>query len=102
MMQYSPAILASATNHLQKVFGVDSLSAKDMEALHYKLAHLIQKLLYSDFNRLLHILYRIDVEERKVKEAMVAEEPEIIAERISRLIIKRELQKAEIRFRYSQ
>ena len=101
-MQYTPAILASATNHLQKVFGVDNLPAKDLETLHYKLAHLIQQLLYSDFNRLLHILYRIDVEERKVKEAMVTEEPEIIAERISRLIIKRELQKAEIRFRYSQ
>lgn len=101
-MQYSPAILTSATNYLQKVFDVDSLPAKDLEALHYKLAHLILQLLYSDFNRLLHILYRIDVEERKVKEAMIAEEPEIIAERISRLIIKRELQKAEIRFRYSQ
>ena len=101
-MSYSPAILTSTTNHLQKVFEVDNLPSKDLEALHYKLAHVVQQLLQSDFNRLLHILYRIDVEEHKVKEAMVAEEPEIIAERISRLIIKRELQKAETRFRYSQ
>ena len=100
-MQHSPAILASAANHLQKVFGVESLPAKDLEALHYKIAHLVQHLLQKDFNRLLHILYRIDVEERKVKEAMLAEEPEVISERISRLILKREIQKAEIRFRYS-
>jgi hypothetical protein len=101
-MPYSAAILASTTNHLQKVFEVDNLPGRDLEALHYKLAHIVLQLLRSDFNRLLHILYRIDVEEHKVKEAMIAEEPEIIAERISRLIIKRELQKAEIRFRYSQ
>ncbi|MCJ8166457.1 hypothetical protein MKJ04_16550 [Pontibacter sp. E15-1] len=100
-MPYTPAILTSATNHLQKVFDVDHLPARDLEALHYKIAHLVQHLLRNDFNRLLHILYRIDVDERKVKEAMMAEEPEIIAERISRLILRRELQKAEIRFRYS-
>lgn len=100
-MQHSPAIVTSATNHLQKVFDVDNLPAKDLEALHYKIAHLVQHLLLTDFNRLLHILYRIDVEERKVKEAMLAEEPEIMAERLARLILKRELQKAEIRFRYS-
>lgn len=100
-MPYSPAILTSAANHLQKVFEVENLPAKDPEALHYRIAHLVQHLLQTDFNRLLHLLYRIDVEERKVKEAMLAEEPEIIAERIARLILKRELQKAEIRFRYS-
>ena len=100
-MPYSPAILTSATNHLQKVFEVDSLPSKDLEALHYKIAHLVQHLLQTDFNRLLHLLYRIDVEERKVKQALLAEEPEIIAERLSRLILKRELLKAEIRFRYS-
>ncbi|MHA6249406.1 hypothetical protein ACXYMU_15800 [Pontibacter sp. CAU 1760] len=100
-MPYTPAILTSVVNHLQKVLRVENLASRDLEALHYKVAHVVQRLLENDFNRLLHILYRIDVEERKVKEAMLAEEPEIVADRITRLILKRELQRAEIRFRYS-
>ncbi|MFD2513690.1 hypothetical protein ACFSRY_07415 [Pontibacter locisalis] len=100
-MQYPPAIISSATSRLQTLFDVENLPASNLEALHYKLARVIQHLLQADLSRLLHILYRIDVEERQVKEAMIADDPEIIAERISRLIIKRELQKAEIRQRYS-
>ncbi|PRY13166.1 hypothetical protein CLV24_10680 [Pontibacter ummariensis] len=101
-MPYSPAIVTSATNHLQRVFDIENLPGQDLEALQYKLARVVLHLLHSDLNRLLHILYRIDVEEHKVKEAMVADDPETIAERIARLIIKRELRKAEIRDRYRQ
>ncbi|WP_439881623.1 hypothetical protein ACSX1A_00400 [Pontibacter sp. MBLB2868] len=100
-MQHKPAIISSTTSHLQKLFSVENLPATNLEALHFKLARVVQHLLISDLSRLLHILYRVDVEERLVKEAMIADDTEIIAERIARLVIKRELQKAEIRQQYS-
>ncbi|PTX19436.1 hypothetical protein C8N40_104168 [Pontibacter mucosus] len=100
-MPYSPALLAGTTNHLQRIFDVENLPATNLEALEFKLAHIVQQLLRNDFSRLLHILYRIDVDEQKVKEAMIDADEEIIATRIARLIIKREIQKAEIRLRYS-
>ncbi|WP_276498096.1 hypothetical protein [Pontibacter litorisediminis] len=100
-MPHSPAILTGTTNHLQRIFEVENLPSTNLEALEFKLAHIIQQLLRNDFNRLLHILYRIDVDEHKVKQAMVDADEEIIATRIARLVLKREIQKAELRLRYS-
>ncbi|MCC9166035.1 hypothetical protein [Pontibacter harenae] len=100
-MQYTPALLSSASNHLQKIFNVEVRHTKSLEELLYQLSDVVHHLLQHDLPRLLHILYRVDVDERKVKEALTANSEEVIAERITRLIIKRELQKAQIRFRYS-
>ncbi|MCC9135555.1 hypothetical protein ACFSKU_13405 [Pontibacter silvestris] len=100
-MQYSPAILSSTANHLQKVFGVKALPSKDLQKLLRKLTIIVKHLLNTDLSRLLHILYRIDVEEQKVKEAMLADNEEAIAEGIAQLIIDREILKAHIRFTYS-
>lgn len=101
LMQYSPAILSSTINHLQKVFEVTSLPSSNLQDLQQKLTSIIKHLLHADLNRLLHILYRIDVEEQKVKEAMLADNEGAIAENIAQLIINREIQKAYIRFTYS-
>jgi len=99
-MSYSPALLSSAANQLQKIFEVDNLQVTDGEVLLKKLSRVVQHMLRTDLNRLLHILYRIDVEEQQVKQAMLAATEEEIAERIAQLIIKRELQKAQTRFMY--
>jgi len=101
-MHYPPAILTSTSKHLQKIFEVENLPDTDLEALYFKLSRVVLHLLHTDMNRLLHLLYRIDVEEQQVKQAMVADDAEIIAERLARLIIKRELQKAQLRTKYSQ
>lgn len=61
------------------------------------LTRVIQHLLDNDFERLLNGLYRIDVDENKVKMAMATDN---VAENIARLIIERELQKVETRRRY--
>ncbi|MBC5993241.1 hypothetical protein [Pontibacter cellulosilyticus] len=100
-MQYPPSIISSTTLRLQSLFETDNLPATNLESLHFKLARVILHLLNTDLAKLLHILYRIDVEERAVKEAMIADDQELIAERIARLVLKRELQKAELRQRYS-
>ena len=61
------------------------------------LTRVIQHLLDSDFERLMNGLYRIDVDENKVKLAMTTNQ---VAENIARLIIERELQKVETRRKY--
>ena len=63
------------------------------------LTQVIQHLLDSDFERLMNGLYRIDVDENKVKLAMTTDD---VAENIARLIIQRELQKVETRRKYRQ
>ena len=62
------------------------------------LAKLIRHLLDNDFERLINGLYRIDVSEEKVKQALSASGD--IAEEIATLIIKREMQKVETRRKY--
>ncbi len=102
-MLNSPAILSSASGQLQKLFDTKELKAKDHEQLLHKLTNAVAYLLRTDLNRLLHILYRIDVEERRVKEAMaVATAEEDVARNIAELILQRELQKAYTRQKYSQ
>lgn len=61
------------------------------------LTRVIQQLLDTDFERLMNGLYRIDVDENKVKLAMTTND---VAENIALLIIERELQKVETRKKY--
>jgi hypothetical protein len=101
-MTYSPALLSSAARQLQRVFETDDTLASDESELVRQVSRMVLYLLRNNLNQLLHILYRIDVEERNVKRAMLAASEEEVAENIARLIVERELLKAQIRFRYSQ
>jgi len=62
------------------------------------LAKVIQHLLDNNFERLLNGLYRIDVDEEKVKQAMATGED--VAGKIASLIIEREMQKVVTREKY--
>lgn len=102
-MEYAAPILASAHEHLQKVFETDEVLAhNNLDELQHSVEKMVLYLLRKDLNRLLHILYRIDVDEQQVKQAMRAASEEEVALLISRLIIKRELQRAQTRFIYSR
>jgi hypothetical protein len=64
---------------------------------------LIQRLNYlvnHDFEKLLWILYRIDVREQLVKDVLADKENLNPAETLADLIIERQLQKAETRLKY--
>lgn len=100
-MEYAAVILSGATQQLQKLFNTDNLQhTQTLSELQHNVAQAVLHLLQTDLNRLLHILYRTDVDERLVKQAMLlTSEPEM-ADRIAQLIIKRELQKAQTRFIY--
>ena len=80
---------------------INVLMAPGMDQLHAYLSRAVSELLDKDFNRLLIALYRIDVSEQKVAEAINNEAAGEIAPRIATLIIERELQKVITRKKYS-
>ena len=63
-----------------------------------ELAIAVQYLIDKDFEKLLHILYRIDVSENKVKQVFGLEQD--VAQQIALLIIEREKQKVITRAKY--
>lgn len=60
----------------------------------------VEDLMTKDFNRLINILYRIDVSEEKLKEALALSNDNP-ASVITKMILERELQKVETRKKYS-
>lgn len=70
---------------------------RDLAALRKWLAGEITLLIDCDFQKLLNILYRIDVSEQKTRLALSDDDP---AFALAGLIIDRELQKVETRKKY--
>ena len=60
----------------------------------------IGNLLQTDLQKLLSLLYRIDVNETQFRQALLAEDSRQIAENIAKLVLAREKQKLEFRRRY--
>jgi hypothetical protein len=70
--------------------------------LHEALVQRIVYFLHHDLERLLAILYRIDVRERDTKAAFAQSDPKQIAPVLADAIIARELEKVKSRLRYKQ
>ena len=79
--------------------GINSVVPNDHQAFLDLLTSAVQNLIDSDFERFLNALYRIDVDEQKVKEAFAKEGNVPMA--IAELIIQREFEKMETRKLYS-
>lgn len=75
----------------------EDVKIEGLKKLHLWLTQEIIILMDRDFQKLLQILYRIDVNEQKAKKALSATDP---ASSIAELIIQRELQKVESRKKY--
>ena len=74
--------------------------AKDEADILNLIERLVQELIDTDFEKLLLLLYRIDVNERKVKAAIDLSGPEKASLSIAKLIFEREKQKAKSREKY--
>ena len=72
------------------------------EQLHLMLTRVIRHLLDHDFGGLMTALYRIDVQEQKVKEVLELSHPDELAANLAHEVISREKQKAETRIRYRE
>lgn len=67
------------------------------------MARYIDELIVNDFNKLLSILYRIDVSEEKVKGALAMDAGKASSgHTIARLLIERETEKIKLRAKYSK
>ena len=65
--------------------------------LQEKLTAFINELIVNDFQRLITILYRVDVDEKKLKRILLENAGTDAAEIITTLVIEREIQKIETR-----
>lgn len=72
----------------------------DYEDVLIALQRVINHLLNNDFERLLLALYRIDIDEQKVKRILSEVPPNEISSMIAELVITRELQKIASRKKY--
>jgi hypothetical protein len=77
-----------------KIFAATkTLGDKPSEELREQLIFLINELINSDFEALVQLLYRIDVDEKKLKQLLQAYADTDAASIIADLIISRQLQK---------
>jgi len=85
---------------LSKEFGLNQamVAAEFEQRLQERLVYLM----LNDMEGLLQLLYRIDVNEQKVKAAFAQSTPQDIAPELAKLIIDRMRQKAETRVRYRE
>lgn len=78
---------------------LEKYSAEDLEN---NLAVFINELIDKDFNKLVNLLYRIDISEQKLKIVLQNEDKTISSGKtIAELIIERQLQKLEFRKKFS-
>lgn len=78
-----------------------SLEEHSHNALREKLTEYLDHLVTNDFNKLISILYRIDIAQEKAMQALSENaQKETAGETLARLIIKRQLEKIETRRKY--
>ncbi|WP_299463434.1 hypothetical protein [uncultured Microscilla sp.] len=104
-MEYLPETLQKTAQLIDKQLGSQLTltsvpSLHDYEALVAQLTPFIQALLNDEFERLLQIMYRIDVSETLFRAALGHPNPDEIAAAIARLVVDRQLQKVKIRAQY--
>lgn len=82
---------------------VVSLEGQSYEELREKLANYLNHLMSTDFNKLISILYRIDIAQEKAMTALAENaEKETSGATLARLIIERQLEKIISRRKYKK
>ena len=87
---------------LNKDFVMDIAEKLSFTAIHSQLAAYINELIKNDFDKLISYLYRIDVNEQKLKSLLQQNPQEDAGNLIATLIIERQEQKIKTREQFSQ
>jgi hypothetical protein len=82
---------------LDIVFSPQSIESLQRDDVYAQLVKYINELINTDFEKLVQLLYRIDVSEAKLKALLQANPQEDAAKMIANLIIERQLQKLKSR-----
>lgn len=80
---------------------LQSVNSANKAELEQQLQDLINDLILHDFEKLVQLLYTIDVDEKRLKILLQQKQDEDAAALISRMLIDRQLQKAEWRRQHS-
>jgi hypothetical protein len=87
---------------LNRVYGWELIPAEGEGALETLLAEKVNTLIERNFDQLLQLLYRIDINEQRLRRLLVENEGEDAGMTIARLIIQRQWEKIESRRQYRQ
>ena len=77
------------------------LDKKSSEQLKKRIKDIIDDLINNNFNALIELLYRIDIDEKKLKELLKSNNDTDASSIITDLVISRQLQKKETRTKFS-
>lgn len=98
-----PVLVQNSAQKLGEYFDNEIIAQSvSYEQLHDRLTELIVYLLLHKMELLLQVLYRVDVFEKDTIAAFAQNDPKLIAPELAKLIIDRELKKAETRIKYKQ
>lgn len=89
--------LPELKNEIIKLTGLELAPIDQMAALETSLAAYINELILHDFNKLVSLLYRIDISESKLKHLLQTNPGTDAGIMIARMIIDRQLQKIALR-----
>jgi hypothetical protein len=89
-------------NELKKELQIDLAEKISFEEIQKKLEANINFLITHDFEKLISLLYRIDVNEAKLKNILKENKDQDASKLIAGLIIERQLQKIKTRSEFSQ
>ena len=93
---FEKELIQIINNQIDTGFAVDI----SMLELHEKLSLFINDLIQNNFQKLIALLYKVDVDENKLKRILKEDTGKDAAVIIARLIIERELQKIKTRKQY--
>ena len=93
--------LPALQHDLNAAYGLDLPEAVTMEALEHLLAAKINTLINGDFDRLVQLLYRIDVNEESLRQILKTNAQNNTGNLIARLILERSQEKIRTRKMYS-
>lgn len=82
---------------IQNIFTEKDIASLKEATLYNQLVEQINTLIKDDFEKLVQLLYRIDVSEQKLKMLLQTNPNEDAAKLIASLIIERQIQKIELR-----
>jgi hypothetical protein len=95
------SILHQTAEVLKKDFNLPEIKENfSEEQLIEILTPVIKQMLDRDFERLIHICYRIDLGEYVLKRILHESAPDLMANDLAKALVKRQVQKIEIRIRY--
>jgi hypothetical protein len=92
--------LPALQHDLNTAYGLELPAAANLDGLESILAEKINTLINDDFDRLIQLLYRIDVSEEKLKKLLRENAGSDAGLLIARLILERQWQKIETRRQY--